>query len=146
MALIACQAVSRAPSGAAETCVRSDPQAKALVARFSLLRELDCSDLHGLPLADLGALAGLSSLRSLSVRGNYRTGAAELQQVRFRAPEHGALPPHKRQELSSPGPHRWSGSPGCGHCCCLTSRRSPSSRRWPRCASCAPCRSPASTA
>lgn len=53
------------------------------MARFSLLRELDCSDLHGLPLADLAALAGLSSLRSLSVRGNYRTGTAELQQVRF---------------------------------------------------------------
>ena len=69
------------------TCVRSDLQAVALVARFSLLRELDCSDLHGLPLADLGALAGLRLLRSLAVRGNYRTGAAELQQVRFRAPQ-----------------------------------------------------------
>ena len=80
-----CRTGSRAPSVAAESDAVSGPQASALVVRFSLLRELDCSELHGLPLADLEALAGLPSLRSLSLRGNYRTGAAELQQGRFQA-------------------------------------------------------------
>jgi len=65
------------------------------------VQELDCRHLNQLAAGDLAALAALPCLRSLALRGNYRTGDAELAQVRptrrpRRAP-HGARCPSARR-------------------------------------------------